>query len=105
MNNEYIVQYTTPTITITFPTVDVTTIHEAYLVFKYADTNILVKELADAVVGDGTLSWTLTQVDTGKLPLNATVRVYCDWVLVDTTRGRSRYADYAIVETGISEVI
>ena len=50
-----LVQYTTPTITITFNTIDPTTISEAYLVFKYAGTNVVTKELNTAIVDEHSL--------------------------------------------------
>lgn len=104
-NNGVIVQYTTPTITITFPTIDVTTISEAYLVFKVNEVTVLTKELSDAIVGEKSLAWTLRQAETGGMPLYKIVRIYCDWLLQDGTRGRSKSADFTIVETGKSEVI
>lgn len=106
-NDNIIVQYTTPTITITFPTVDVTTVSEAYLTFKSAGTVLLTKDLLAAVVDSvsKTISWRLSQADTKLFPLNSVVRVYCDWKLTDATRGRSKFAEYLIVETGQEEVI
>ena len=105
MNKGVIVKYTTPTITITFPTVDTSTITEAYLVFKYGGTAILAKSLSAADVDTHVVSWTLAQTDTGALPLDKTVRVYCDWKLTSGTRGRSKFAEYHIVEPGKEEVI
>lgn len=100
-----IVQYTTPTIRITFKTIDPATIIEAYLVFKYAGDDVLTKPLSSATVSENSLDFTLTQSESASLPLNATVRIYCDWKLNDGTRGRSKYADYTIVETGYPEVM
>ena len=105
MNNGVVVKYTTPTIRITFPTIDTSTIAEAYLVFKYGGAAILTKPLSEAVVDEGVVSWTLSQTDTGALPLYKTVRVYCDWKLTSGTRGRSKFAEFHIVEPGKEEVI
>ena len=105
MNKGVIVQYTTPTIEITFPTIDTATISEAYLVFKYGGTAVLSKALSSATVAQHKLSWILSQTDTKGLPLGKTVRIYCDWKLSDGTRGRSNFAEYQIVETGKEEVI
>ena len=104
-NKGVIVQYTTPTILINFPTIDTSTITEAYLVFKTAGATVLEKDLAAATVEEKKVSWRLSQVETGKFALNTTVEIYCDWKLSDGTRGRSLKADYWIVETGKAEVI
>lgn len=104
-NKGVIVQYTTPTILINFPTIDTSTITEAYLVFKTAGATVLEKDLAAATVEEKKVSWRLSQVETGKFTLNTTVEIYCDWKLSDGTRGRSLKADYWIVETGKAEVI
>lgn len=100
-----IVQYTTPTIEIRFKSIDPATIIEAKLVAKYAGINVLCLDLSAATVNEKTLSWTLTQEQTATLKLNSTVRVYCDWKLSDGTRGRSKFADFLVVETGYGEVM
>lgn len=100
-----IVQYTTPTFEVRFRTVDTANVVAADLVFKVAGVTVLTKPFSDAYVQEKTLSWTLEQAESGSLPLNKTVRVYCDWVLTDGTRGRSRAADYQVVEAGTSEVM
>lgn len=107
-----IVRYSTPTIKITFNTIDPTTIIEAYLVLKRAGAPVLTKDLTTATVHQGTeqdpgdwISWTLTQQETGALAVNSTVTVYCDWKLTDETRGRSHTKDFRIAETGKDEVI
>lgn len=105
MNRSTIVQYTTPTITFTFPTIDPATIAEAYLVIKYAGVNVLVKDLDQAEVNEHDITWILSQEDTEKLIVNSTVRIYCDWVTENGLRGRSKRADYVIDETGLSEVL
>ena len=105
MNKGVLVQYTTPTIEITFPTVNTSTIAEAYLVIKYGGTAILSKALSAATVAEHKVSWTLSQTDTKSLPLDKTVRIFCDWKLTDGTRGRSNFAEYHVVETGKEEVI
>ena len=105
MCNNVIVQFTTPTIKINFPTIDPTTISEAYLVFKTYGTAVLTKELSEATVDEDYISWTLTQAETGGLGLNSTVTIYCDWKLTDGTRGRSHTKDFRIAATGVDEVI
>ena len=52
---------TTPTITYTFHVVSPADLTKAILTIKNAGNVILEKTLADAVVGENSLSWTLTQ--------------------------------------------
>ena len=104
-NTGVIVQYSTPTIIINFPTVNTANITEAYLVIKCAGATLLEKDLTAATVETKKVSWRLSQIDTGKLTPHTTVTVYCDWKLQDGTRGRSKTAEYGIVETGKAEVI
>lgn len=79
---------TTPTITYTFRTVSVSELSKAILTIKCAGRVILEKTLADATVGEDSLSWTLTQQETldigtrsGKMMLN--------WKTASGTRGAS----------------
>lgn len=54
---------TTPTITYKFKIVSPTELEKAILTIKIAGQVIIEKTLADAVVGENSLSWTLTQQD------------------------------------------
>ena len=79
---------TTPTITYKFKIVSPTELEKAILTIKIAGQVILEKTLADAVVGEDSLSWTLTQQETldigtrsGKMMLN--------WLTNSGTRGAS----------------
>ena len=79
---------TTPTITYTFKTVSPADLTKAILTIKSMGQIILEKTLADAVVGENSLSWTLTQQETlnigtrsGKMMLN--------WLTASGTRGAS----------------
>ena len=79
---------TTPTITYTFHTVSPADLSKAILTIKITGQVILEKTLADAVVGENSLSWTLTQQETldigtrsGKMMLN--------WLTNSGTRGAS----------------
>lgn len=103
--NNKIVQYSTPTIIINFPTVDTSAISEAYLVFKCAGATVLEKDLTSATVETKKISWRLTQNETKSFVVNTSVKVCCDWKLSDGTRGRSVETEYWIVETGKNEVI
>lgn len=79
---------TTPTITYKFKIVSPAELEKAILTIKIAGQVILEKTLADAVVGEDSLSWTLTQQETlnigtrsGKMMLN--------WLTASGTRGAS----------------
>ena len=100
-----IVKGTTPTVTIRFPTVDVNLIEAAYLVFRDNNNTIIEKPIADAEKADASLMWRLQQRETLRLNVGRTVTVYCDWRLQDGTRGRSKKAEFLVVETGKNEVI
>lgn len=89
-----IIMGTTPTITYTFKTVSPADLVKAILTIKCAGQVIIEKTLDDAVVGENSLSWTLTQQETlnigtrsGKMMLN--------WLTNSGKRGAS--AETAIV--------
>ncbi len=99
-----IIRYTTPTIKFTFSDISVNNITTAYLIVKQNGRTVIERDLSSASVEEGVISWSLAQVETGKLSkTNATI--YCDWKLRDGTRGRSNVATEAIEESGKSEVI
>lgn len=79
---------TTPTITYNFKVVSPIDLTKAILTIKSMGQIIIEKTLADAVVGENSLSWTLTQQETldigtrsGKMMLN--------WLTNSGTRGAS----------------
>lgn len=95
---------TTPTITYTFRTVSVSELSKAILTIKVAGQVILEKTLADAVVGEDSLSWTLTQQETldigtrsGKMMLN--------WLTHSGKRGASEETTIAGIQNHVKEVI
>ena len=95
---------TTPTITYTFRVVSPADLSKAILTIKIAGSVILEKTLADAVVGENSLSWTLTQQETldigtrsGKMMLN--------WLTNSGTRGASAETVIAGVTNHKREVI
>lgn len=100
-----LVKGTTPTVTITFPTIDVSLIEVAFLIVKDGENVIIEKPLADATVGEHALLWKLSQRESLKLNVGREVRMFCDWRLVDGTRGRSNVSEFTITETGKNEVI
>ena len=95
---------TTPTITYTFKTVSPADLTKAILTIKCAGQVILEKTLADATVGEDTLSWTLTQQETlnigtrsGKMMLN--------WLTHSGKRGASEETTIAGIQNHVKEVI
>lgn len=95
---------TTPTITYKFKVVDVTDIVIAILTIKERGTVIIEKDIEDAVIGEDTLSWTLTQQETLFIGMK-TCAMMLNWKLADGTRGAS---DVVLVTGGdnhIREVI
>lgn len=100
-----LVKGTTPTITITCPTIDVSLIDVAYLIIKDGENVIVEKPISDATIDDNSLLWKMTQREALKLNVGRTVRIFCDWRLVDGTRGRSNISEYTVTETGKNEVI
>ena len=95
---------TTPTITYTFKTVSPADLTKAILTIKCAGQVTLEKTLADATVGEDTLSWTLTQQETlnigtrsGKMMLN--------WLTHSGKRGASEETTIAGIQNHVKEVI
>lgn len=102
---EKIVRFSTPTIKVTYKTIDPANISEAYLTVLDESTTVLTKEIAAAEIGDNYIAWTLSQSDTEKLTVGSTVKICCDWKLENGTRGRSVMKEYWVAETGVNEVI
>lgn len=103
-----LIRYTTPTITFKFDSVDPSDITDAYLSIKNVtnlSVSLITKPLSSASVGEDTLSWTLTQTETGSLPAGDAMNIYCDWKLSNGTRGRSVVVTCLVYETGKEEVI
>ena len=76
-----IMRSTTPTIEFTFKIVPVADIVEAFLTIKQQEKLILEKELSEAVVGEKSLEWTLTQEETLKISMRKTVKIQCKYKL------------------------
>lgn len=99
-----IIRGTTPTLKYTFTSVQVSEISVAYLTIKQADEIIVRKALDAAVVGDGSISWTLTQTETlAVVPGQAEAMI--NWRTSDGTRGASFKTIVAINRNHIEEVI
>lgn len=105
-NNNFtpLMRGSTPTITMTYKTVDVSAIVEAWLTIKQnASGTTINKELAAATVGENSLSWTLTQVETLQIKTSGNVQIQCRYLLRDGTSGGSavyNVSPYAILREG-----
>ena len=108
MSNENasgIVRGTTPTIQMSFQTIDVGTISEAYLTIRQEATGLVIeKDLSDALRGEGVLSWTLTQEETLQIKPPYSVQIQCRYLLSDGTAGASQIYTvypYQILKDGV----
>lgn len=99
-----IIRYTTPTLKFTFSEIDVADISTAFLVIKQNDRTVLERGMDSATAAESSLSWTLTQEETGSL-CKSEVSIVCDWKLNDGTRGRSKVKTEKVVNSGKNEVI
>lgn len=95
---------TTPTITYKFSVVSVSDIVSAILTVKERGVTIIEKTLADASIGEDTLSWTLTQRET--LDMGArSASIMLNWKLNDGTRGASKEEVITGVSNHVREVM
>lgn len=107
MPNAYsqIMRGTTPSITMTYRTVDVSTIVEAWLTIKQdVPQTVINKDLSAAEVGASTLTWYLTQEDTLRIKNGRNVQIQCRYLLQDGTAGGSAIYDvspYDILRDGV----
>lgn len=95
---------TTPTITYKFKIVSPADFRTAILTIKNQSQTILEKTLADAVVGDDSLSWTLTQQETLTIGTR-TAKMMLNWVTHSGKRGASTETTIAGVSNHVKEVI
>ena len=97
---------TTPTIHYAFQIVDPADFTAAFLTIKDAEgTEVLRKGLDDAVTGEGSIEWKLSQAETLGLTPGGKYSMMLNWVLEDGTRGAS-YADLLLCDDNhIREVI
>ena len=99
-----IIRATTPTIKYRFRIVKVTDITTAYLTIKQNGNTIIEKTLADADVGEDSLSWTFTQSETLQMATGK-ITAMLNWKTVDGTRGASHKSTVAIECNFKEEVI
>ena len=95
---------TTPTITYKFNVVSVSDIVSAILTVKERSENVIEKSLADASVGEDTLSWTLTQQETLDIGVK-TASIMLNWKLRDGTSGASKEESITGVNNHVREVM
>lgn len=99
-----VIRGTTPTIIYTFETVDVAHIAKAFLTVKANGSIIIEKDINDAVAGEKTLSFELSQADTLKM-LFPECKVMLNWVLDDGTRGAGEEITLHVYDNHINDVI
>lgn len=95
---------TTPTITYTFRVVSPADLTKAILTIKCNGQIILEKTLADATVGENSLSWTLTQEETLLIGTRS-CKMMLNWVTHSGKRGASTETTIAGVSNHVKEVI
>ena len=98
-----IIRGTTPTITYNFNTIRVANITSAYLTIKQSGRTVLEKTLSDAIIGDKSLSWTLTQAETLAFT-EKDVSIMVNWLLNEGTRGATKKTSIGI-EPNYKEVV
>ena len=95
---------TTPTITYKFKVVDVADVTVAILTIKERGVNIIELNLSDAMVGEDSLSWTLTQEVTVQIGVK-TCTMMLNWKTQDGTRGASEEVFIQGAPNHVREVI
>lgn len=101
-----IIRGTTPTVQFSFSAVKTSEIDVAYMIIKCDGRVIIEKDLSEASeITHNHLQWKLTQEESIKLKVGATVSIYCDWKTNDGTRGRSKVGTYVVEESGKCGVI
>ena len=98
-----IIRGTTPTISYTFKTVDVSKITDAFMTIKRNGIVAVEKALDDATVGEKSLSWTLTQAET--LSVSGDAYMMLNWKTNDGTRGASAETSVKFTPNHKEEVI
>lgn len=95
---------TTPTITYKFKIVSPAELEKAILTIKCNGQIILEKTLADAVVGENSLSWTLTQQETLNIGTRS-CKMMLNWLTHSGKRGASEETTIAGIQNHVKEVI
>lgn len=95
---------TTPTITYTFKVVPVSSIVTAILTIKQRTGIVIKKTLADATVGENSLSWDLSQEETLAIGARGAT-LMLNWLTADGVRGASKEEAVNGVNNHIREVM
>lgn len=95
-----IIRGTTPTIEVTFSTIDTANITDAIL-----SVGSVEKDLSAATVTANSLVWVLTQTETLSLKPKKAVKVECVWLTSGGVRGQSKTATAVVVDTPVNEVM
>lgn len=95
---------TTPTITYKFSIVSPADFRTAILTIKCNGQLILEKNLADASVGEDTLSWTLTQQETLDIGTRS-CKMMLNWITHSGKRGASEETAIMGISNHVREVI
>lgn len=95
---------TTPIIKYEFRVVDVSDITIAYLTIKQNGVVKIEKDLNDAIIGESSISWRLSQRDTLGLKLGS-VEYRLNYKLEDGTRGASKLGTFRLLDNDKKEVI
>lgn len=99
-----VTRFTTPTFTFTFEDLDVSTITVAELTVKQ-DRLVIERNINTAVIDEESISWTLSQEETGKLTAWMKGEAKCDWVTTSGIRGISETLKFKAVNAGKNEVL
>lgn len=99
-----IIRGTTPTIEYKFDCVSVNDIVTAYLTIKQRGEVVIQKDLSQAIIGENSLSYRLSQEETLSLALGK-IDMMHNFVLNDGTRGASEEIEVAIIRNHKNEVI
>lgn len=98
-----IINGTTPTITYRFQHVAIEDIATAILTIKKGNNIAIEKTLSEAVVGEDTLSWRMTQAQT--LSVVGSAEVMINWVTSGGVRGASNKTLIIFTGNHIMEVV
>ena len=100
-----LIRGTTPTITYSFDDIHAADITVAVFCIKQLDKTIVEKNLADGLVSNDKLMFTLSQQDTLSLNSKLMAKVVLDWKLNTGIRGRSNIVEAKITDPGKDSVL
>lgn len=101
-------RWTTPTIDVEFDnSVGVSDIEEAILAVKQWGNTIIERDITTVTIDteNNTISWLLTQAETGLIVTAKKCEIQADWLLTDGTRGTTGAYTYSVQDSAKNEVI